>query len=132
MFGGPGETANTLKQGLENVALLENCLVLAFSGIRIFPRTSLYKRALSEGIIHQDDPLLRPIFYFSPYLDKDQMNITIENAFRNQRQRVFPPSSGQAMLKALCNFGFEGFQWHKLLTLDKKQLRKRMRKGHHL
>ena len=125
MFGGPEETEHTLKQGLENIALLENCLVLAFSGIRIFPRTPLHNRAVHEGIVRKDDPLLRPTFYFSPGLDVDHMNGVIENAFRHQRLRVFPPSSGQTMLKALNGFGFEGFQWHRLLSLEKKRVRNR-------
>jgi len=132
MFGGPEETEHTLKQGLENISLLENSLVIAFSGIRIFPRTSLYKRALSEGIIGNDDSLLRPTFYFSPHLDMGQMNSIIENAFRSQRLKIFPPSSGQAMLKALFSMGYEGFRWHRLLSLDRQRLRNRKRTGHHL
>jgi len=132
MFGGPEETELTVKQGLENISLLKNSVVIAFSGIRIFPRTSLYKRALSEGIIGNDDSLLRPTFYFSPHLDRDQMNSNIENAFRHQRQKIFPPSSGQATLKALYSLGYEGFQWHRLLSLDRQGLRKRKRTGHRL
>lgn len=132
MFGGPEETEHTLKQGLENISLLENSLVIAFSGIRIFPRTSLYKRALSEGIIGNDDSLLRPTFYFSPHLDMGQMNSIIENAFRHQRQKIFPPSSGQTMLKALFSMGYGGFQWHRLLSLDRQRLRNRKRTGYHL
>jgi lipid biosynthesis B12-binding/radical SAM protein len=126
MFGGPDETERTLKQGLENIALLENCLVLAFSGIRIFPRTPLHNRAVHEGIVREDDPLLRPTFYFSPGLDVDHMNGVIEDAFRHQKQRIFPPSTGQAKLKALNSLGYGGFLWHKLLSSRGTRLKKIM------
>jgi radical SAM superfamily enzyme YgiQ (UPF0313 family) len=125
MFGGPEETEHTLKQGLKNLSLLEHSIILAFSGIRILPKTSLYERALSEGIILGNDSLLRPTFYFSPHINVDTMNKVIEDAFRYQRQRFFPPSTGQTKLKALHGFGFEGFQWHKLLSLNKKRIRER-------
>ena len=125
MFGGPEETERTLKQGIVNISLLKNSLVLAFSGIRIFPRTSLCRRAVDEGIIHDDDPLLKPTFYFSPGLDTDHMNSVLEDAFRHQRLRVFPAFTGLTNLKAFYSLGYGGFQWHRLLSLDRKRLRNR-------
>jgi radical SAM superfamily enzyme YgiQ (UPF0313 family) len=129
MFGGPEETEQTIKKGLENLSLLEHAIILAFSGIRILPKTPLYEQALSEGVVRCDDSLLRPVFYFSPHVNVEHMNREIEASFRHKRQRIFPPSSGQAKLKALHGFGFEGSQWHALLSLNETRVRKRKQRA---
>ncbi|MDD3581998.1 MAG: radical SAM protein [Desulfobacca sp.] len=66
LFGGPGETPETVK---ESVALLENYqpqMVNLTVGIRIYPGASLYDQALAEGVISEADNLLWPRFYLSP------------------------------------------------------------------
>lgn len=120
MFGGPGETPETLEQGLDNIALLENCVVFAFSGIRILPRTALRDRAVSEGLLDAGNTLLRPSYYFSPGIDPDTMNARIEEAFRGRRDRIFPPSEGQKRLAMMNRFGFKGLLWDKLISFKKK------------
>src|SRR5262249_15161301 len=47
--GGPGETPRTLKQGFENSLLLGRPVVMAVPGMRIYPATPLFGRALHEG-----------------------------------------------------------------------------------
>jgi radical SAM superfamily enzyme YgiQ (UPF0313 family) len=123
MFGGPGETEYTIKEGLDNIALLRNCVVLAFSGVRVYPNTLLYNMAVKEGIIQGKDSLLKPVFYFSPDVDSQAMNETIKNAFSRNKQRVFPPSAGQEKLNVLKRFGYRGPLWHTLISFNKPRLR---------
>jgi lipid biosynthesis B12-binding/radical SAM protein len=123
MFGGPGETLDTLKEGLENINRLRNSVVLGFSGVRILPGTPLARRAVAEGIIREQDSLLKPVFYFSPGLEKAALNEAVAEAFRGKRQRVFPPSAGQERLKVLNRFGFRGPLWDKLISFDRKRRR---------
>ncbi|MEN8189254.1 MAG: lipid biosynthesis B12-binding/radical SAM protein, partial [Thermodesulfobacteriota bacterium] len=54
MFGGPGESEQTLEEGLANLDRLEDCLVFAYAGIRIFPDTEIHRLALSEAVITSD------------------------------------------------------------------------------
>ena len=122
MFGGPGETKDTVKEGLDNIALLRNCVVLAFSGVRVYPNTLLHHMAVKEGIIQGKDSLLKPVFYFSPDVDSQAMNETIKNAFSRNRQRVFPPSAGQEKLNVLKRFGYRGPLWHTLISFNKPRL----------
>ncbi|MFP3867952.1 MAG: B12-binding domain-containing radical SAM protein [Desulfobacteraceae bacterium] len=66
LFGGPGETSETVK---ESVALLEKYqpqMVNLTVGIRIYPGSRLYWQALAEGVISKADNLLWPRFYLSP------------------------------------------------------------------
>lgn len=123
MFGGPGETAGTLAEGLANIDRLRNCVVLGFSGVRIFPGTPLARRAVEEGLIGERDSLLKPVFYFSPKVNQDEMNEAVKKAFRGKRQRVFPPSAGQEKLKVLNRFGFRGPLWDKLITFNPENRR---------
>jgi len=66
LFGGPGETPETVK---ESVALLEKYqpqMVNLTVGIRIYPGATIYRQALAEGVISKTDNLLWPYFYLSP------------------------------------------------------------------
>ena len=56
LFGGPGETEETV---LETFALMDEVAptaVIAMTGIRIFPGTPLHRQALAEGIITPETP----------------------------------------------------------------------------
>ncbi|HEY3278486.1 MAG TPA: lipid biosynthesis B12-binding/radical SAM protein [Syntrophorhabdaceae bacterium] len=121
MFGGPGETRNTLGEGLNNIASLKNCLVLAFSGVRIYPGAALRTLSIEEGVIEEEDSLLKPVFYFSPEVDAAQMNEALENAFGGRRDRIFPPSAFQSKLEVMYRFGHQGFPWQKLISYQKPQ-----------
>ena len=116
MFGGPDETLVTLKQGLDNLAKLENCVVFAFSGIRILPDTGLHARAVVDGILAKKESLLKPVYYFSPEIDPAEMNGSIESAFHGRRDRIFPPSEGQIRMAAMNRFGYRGLMWDKLIS----------------
>jgi lipid biosynthesis B12-binding/radical SAM protein len=124
MFGGPGETDNTIKQGLDNIASLKNCVVIAFSGIRIFPGTPLHAISIADGIIREEDILLRPVFYYSPEVDAARMNETLANAFKGQRNRIFPPSLFQAKADIMYRFGYKGPLWHKMVSFKEKSSKK--------
>jgi len=115
MFGGPEETSRTVDEGLQNIERLKHCVVFAYSGIRILPRTSIYKRALKENIISPTDSLLKPVYYFSPQIDRQELNSQILSGFGKRKDRIFPPSKAEIKMKALNMFGFKGLLWDTLL-----------------
>lgn len=69
--GGPGETMASIRKGFENAKHLRDSTIMAVVGMRIYPQTSLYDRALAEGRIQQGDNLLYPHYYLAPGLDND-------------------------------------------------------------
>ncbi len=75
LMGGPGESAATIMESLDNVELLEKTVLFFFIGIRIYPRTALYDIALREGKITSSTNLLEPIYYKADDIDRE----TIEN-----------------------------------------------------
>lgn len=123
MFGGPGETPDTVALGLENVSRLEKCVVFAFSGIRILPNAPLYARALREGAVAPDHPLLRPVHYFSPSIDPEGMNRSIAESFRGRRDRLFPPGEAEERLAVMRRFGYRGLLWDKLISFGPEKPR---------
>ncbi|MCP3944576.1 MAG: lipid biosynthesis B12-binding/radical SAM protein [Desulfobacteraceae bacterium] len=117
MFGGPGETPDTITQSLKNIEHLKKSVVFIFSGIRILPRTRIAAIAKAQGIIDKNDSLLQPSYYVSPLVDKKIMDAKIQAAFHRQRGRFFPPEKGEMRMKALQIFGFKGLLWDMILNI---------------
>ena len=69
LLGGPGETRKSVKQSLAFADSLHLEMLKVTVGIRIYPRTSLAKIALEEGVISDADDLLLPRFYLRPELE---------------------------------------------------------------
>jgi radical SAM superfamily enzyme YgiQ (UPF0313 family) len=69
IFGGPGETRETLDETIARALALPRAVICAFAGMRIYPGTPLARRAADEGVIHEGESLLDPRFYLSPALD---------------------------------------------------------------
>lgn len=79
LFGGPGETRQTIKETLELMKSLEPPRVGISFGVRLYPDTPLGKMVKKQGVTRQnpflqgtiDDNMLRPIFYVSDELGDD-------------------------------------------------------------
>ena len=69
LFGGPGETKETVNESLEFADSLDLEAMKITIGIRIYPNTSLQQTAIKEGLITADDNLLIPKFYISKGLE---------------------------------------------------------------
>jgi radical SAM superfamily enzyme YgiQ (UPF0313 family) len=123
IFGGPGETSSTLREGMSNIASLEHCVVFGFSGIRLYPETPLYERALAEGVVRPTDSLFEPVYYVSPALDKAWMEQTVAQAWKDRQDRVFPPGEGQRISARLRAMGLKGLLWDRLVGFPQDQTR---------
>ena len=125
MFGGPGETAETVREGLANIAGLERCVVFAFCGVRILPGTPLERLAVNEGMIEPGQKLLEPQFYFSKETPCLFLEEAIAESFEDRRERIFPPAAGQEMVRAFHQLGYRGPIWDLLLKEKSPRRRKR-------
>ncbi|WP_419781046.1 lipid biosynthesis B12-binding/radical SAM protein [Maridesulfovibrio sp.] len=118
IFGGPGETMETVHEGIENMNSLRNCVVFPFSGIRLHAGTPLFTRAVKECLIPPGQSLLEPFYYFSPAVDKNEMNTALIQGFKKRRDRLFPPEEGQQRINIMKKFGFRGILWDQLIKFD--------------
>ncbi len=121
IMGGPGETLETAKEGLENIAKLQKSIVFVFQGIRVLPNTHIEKIALDEKVLDPKNALLAPTYYHSPTVDKDELSQLISESFKRDMTRVFPPSKGADMEQAMRSMGFKGLLWDRLLRPKKRK-----------
>ena len=120
MFGGPGETKETVLEGIENINKLNGCVVFVYMGIRILPYTALAGLAVAEKIISPEDGLLEPVYYLSQDIDKQWLEETLTQVFKRVKHCIFPPDSMDDKLKLLHKLGYSGPIWD-MLNASRKQ-----------
>ncbi len=86
IFGGPGETEETLLQSLDFIDrfIFSDDMVHITEGLRIYPKTPLAQLAAKEGVIREDQSLLSPVFYVSPLLGETQLSEIITREIANR------------------------------------------------
>jgi len=89
IFGGPGETLQTITETIELMEELQPTAVLALTGIRVLPGTGMVEVALRDGQIDADDNLLHPKFYIAPSLG-DELIDRIESYARAHANWIVP------------------------------------------
>ena len=115
MFGGPGETEETVVEGIKNIQSLHKALNFIFMGIRILPNTPLARIAVREAIIPTDGDMLKPVYYISPAVDKEWLKTTLTAAFKNTRHCIFPPDAIDNVLMILHKMSYNGRLRNKLI-----------------
>ncbi len=66
IFGGPGETPETVKSTCQTIDSTHPTAVVVMAGIRLYPRTPLGDWALETGVVSDASELLPPRFYIDP------------------------------------------------------------------
>lgn len=89
IFGGPGETAGTIRETIRLMDELSPKAVVAMTGIRVYPGTGIERRAQKEGQVVPGDSLLRPRFYFSE-LGQQVLIKEVFEGTRGRRNWFFP------------------------------------------
>jgi radical SAM superfamily enzyme YgiQ (UPF0313 family) len=74
IFGGPGETRETVEETISLMDELAPTAVIAMTGVRILPGTGMVQIAIADGQIDPDDDLLHPRFYVSPHLEGELLD----------------------------------------------------------
>jgi radical SAM superfamily enzyme YgiQ (UPF0313 family) len=115
MFGGPGETEETVREGIGNILSLEGSVSFVFMGIRILPNTPLHRTAVADGVVSADDDLLESKYYLAPGLDREWLERTLTDAFARVRKVVFPPDALERSVQFLHKLGHTGLLWDMLI-----------------
>ncbi|HBG05067.1 MAG: B12-binding domain-containing radical SAM protein [Geobacteraceae bacterium GWC2_58_44] len=125
LFGGPGESEATIDESFALMDQLAPTAVIAMTGIRIFPGTPLYRRAISDGIITGEASLLEPVFYISPQIRETMCEMVAKRALA-RKNWVAPGMEinvSDAMLDALRRFPVRGPMWKQLKRLGRSRIR---------
>jgi radical SAM superfamily enzyme YgiQ (UPF0313 family) len=127
MFGGPGETEQTVLQGIDNVRSMKKTVSFIFMGLRILPNTPLARIARKQGLLSSDEELLDSVYYVAPGLDREWLERTLTDGFSDLRHCVFPPDSMDNNLQLLFRLGHTGFLWDRIAPNGKKAERRSRR-----
>jgi len=125
LFGGPGETRETV---LETFALMDEVMptaVIGMTGIRIYPGTPLEQIATRDGVISAGAPLLEPAFYISPDIRDSLCELVTAEAVK-RRTWVVPGleiNTSSAMLDALRIFKVSGPLWKLMKRLGRTHIK---------
>jgi len=121
LFGGPGETAATIRETFALMDELAPTAIIAMTGIRIFPGTELHRQALAEGVISTTTDLLEPAFYLAPGV-REELCAIVTDAALLRRNWVVPGleiNISDAMLEALRQFPVRGPLWKMVKRLGR-------------
>lgn len=125
LFGGPGETRETILASFALMDELEPTAVITMSGIRIYPNTALQRTAIDEGVIQESTSLLEPVFYISPAV-RDCFAELITSEAMKRRNWIVPGlevNASSAMLDAIRLFKVRGPLWKMIKGLGRSHHR---------
>jgi radical SAM superfamily enzyme YgiQ (UPF0313 family) len=117
IFGGPGETLQTLEETFAMFDRIQPRAVLALLGVRIYPGTSLHETAIAEGVVGREDDLLLPRFYISPAVGSEALQNSLAAHAEGRNNWVVPGlgiRSEPALLATLRRMGYRGPLWDML------------------
>jgi radical SAM superfamily enzyme YgiQ (UPF0313 family) len=124
IFGGPGETEETIDETFRLMDTVDPIAVIGMTGIRIFPGTALYHRAVEEGYLTPETSLLEPLFYIAPAIRETLRDLVTERALL-RRTWVFPGleiNMSDSMLEALRSFPVRGPLWKLMKRLGRNRI----------
>jgi radical SAM superfamily enzyme YgiQ (UPF0313 family) len=117
LLGGPEETLQTLDTTLSHIDKLKKSVLFLFCGMRIYPHTRLFDRALREGQINNGQDLLAPVFYQSPAIDADTLLARVKARAKGRLNWVFGSGGGQTgkIVERMYQKGYNGPLWEFLI-----------------
>jgi radical SAM superfamily enzyme YgiQ (UPF0313 family) len=113
IIGGPGETEETMREGFENSTRLRKTVYFPYAGMRVYPGTPVYFRALAEGTVTAETDLLPPFFYANPALPRDRMLDLLGGFSKRSRNWIVwdIPEENAKVMEKLRGMGVAGPLW---------------------
>jgi hypothetical protein len=117
LFGGPGETAETLADSCAHIDKLERTVLFLFCGMRIYPHTGLYEIALRQGQETSSQSIVDPVFYQPPGLDLDAVSRHLSEHARGRDNWVHAAGGEAAVriMRRMYRRGRSGPLWEYLV-----------------
>ncbi|MBC7961831.1 MAG: cobalamin B12-binding domain-containing protein [Steroidobacteraceae bacterium] len=125
LFGGPGETSETVLESFSLMDELQPTAVIAMTGIRIYPGTSLYRTALAEGVVDADTDMLEPVFYISEQVREGLAELVTSQAILRKNWVVpgLEVNISDAMLDAMRMFPVKGPLWKLMKRMGRSRVK---------
>jgi len=108
LFGGPGETRETVRETLEFAGKYIRPKDVAFfnTGLRIYPGTELESIARGEGVLSRTpEEMLAPVFYLSPEVDARWIERELKQAMERRMNFINIDTLSLPFLPAINRIG---------------------------
>jgi len=116
IFGGPGETAGTIKETFAKARAHSLTVFFSALGMRVYPGTGMVRRVRAKNPPLPAECGLEPVFYFAPGLDGKLIEQLMRKEAGSAANWVMPGDevkNGKAMLR-LRELGKKGPLWEYL------------------
>ena len=125
LFGGPGETEETLQESFRLMDRLEPTAVIAMLGLRIYPGTELERISRLEGILEKETNLLSPFFYISPLLKGRLEEIVREETLKRRQWIVqgLEINISQNLMEQIRKFKVRGPLWELVGRMKRSRMK---------
>jgi radical SAM superfamily enzyme YgiQ (UPF0313 family) len=119
--GGPGETQVTLAATFANSRELTGAVIMAVVGMRIYPGTALFARALAEQRISSATDLLTPTYYLAAGLTPELVSARLQDFARQSPNWIVgdPDPAYRALVTRLRRRGVVGPLWSYFAMLQR-------------
>jgi radical SAM superfamily enzyme YgiQ (UPF0313 family) len=113
IIGGPGESRSSVIETFENSKKLRKTVFFPFIGMRVYPGTALHAIARREGLLRDQDGLLKPRFYVTPRLSRSAITALLGRFHRERPNWVVgeTPDSLVGVMNGLRAAGVKGPLW---------------------
>jgi radical SAM superfamily enzyme YgiQ (UPF0313 family) len=117
LFGGPGETSETVQETLDHAKSLGNCVFFPFAGVRIYPDTGIFSKARQENSIRKRRDCFPPVFYAPAGLEIAAIWEIIKQETSGLSNWVLPSRYAEMAprMRRLRKRGYKGPLWEYLL-----------------
>ena len=124
IFGGPGETRESVEETLERARTLPGAYYFATLGMRIYPDTPLWRLAVPESRGERSaDYLVEPRFYIAPGLTLESLHARLRDYQTGNSNWIVgdPPPAFTATMEKLRRRGVHGPMWEYAELLQRLQ-----------
>lgn len=115
IFGGPGESEDTIRETIANARHLPDAPIFAFSGMRIYPHTPLHRQS---GDPRTPAELLEPAYYSPPGLEDETRERLVREGTRDNPNWFLSDhaDNNAALIARLRRKGKQGPLWEYLVV----------------
>lgn len=115
IIGGPEEDDSTLAETFTFFKEHKPTAIIALTGVRIYPNTLIYHKAIEDGIIGKNKNLLEPVFYITPHMKVDTLLLKVSQYAARSYHWIVPNLDLRCstnMLARLRSTGKRGPLWN--------------------
>jgi hypothetical protein len=101
VFGGPGETMDTVREGIKTVKSIKGSRILASQGVAVYPGMEkiLSGQSLKNKKINSSPDYCPPFLFLSPSLESYELELFLQKSFKDFKHILYLPQGAEKQKK---------------------------------